>query len=306
MCGAGNTVKTHATDWEQVGPQAWERTDEWGNHWRRLDAHSKGEVVRGVLEKLDDMDSYEFPDFSNVDDYEPMAATRREHPELYLLGGMPGFAFNIARKLRRLDQYMLDLLTEPDRISALHDRIDDLVADMIRNYAAQGADAVMFCEDWGTQQQLFIDPELWRREFYPRFERLCGIAHQEGLAVWMHSCGAIGAIVPDLMRAGIDAFQFDQPELHGLDTLAAYQEQAPVTFWSPVDTQRILPTGDIELVREHARLMLDKLWKGRGGFVAGIYGDNNALGIGPEVQQAACETFDAYGRAECYANQQSV
>jgi len=301
FAGAGNTVRTRATKWREVGGGRWERTDEWGNLWARVDATSKGEVTKGVLEDIKDMDTYEFPDYAKACDYEKTRKAREEHPDKWLIGGLPGFAFNIARKFRRLDQYLVDLLIEPERCHDLHDRIDAVLEDMIRNYAAAGVDSVMFPEDWGTQDSLMINPELWREEFGPRFEKLCGIAHEAGARVFMHSCGQTEQIVPDLMRAGVDLLQFDQPELHGIDRLASHQEEGKITFWCPVDIQTTLQSGDKELIRSRARQMLDKLWKGRGGFVAGYYGDNESIGLDPKWQDAACEEFAACGGTDRYA-----
>lgn len=42
--------------------------------------------------------------------------------------------------------------------------------------------------------------------------------------------------------------------------------------------------------------MLDKLWKGRGGFVAGYYADNAAIGLDPTWQNYACQEFFEYGK----------
>ena len=296
---AGHRVQTRATSWQQLDARRWERTDEWGNTWARVDPTSKGEVTHGVLDDLDAADAYEFPDFSNPADYAPVAEVRAAHPDKWLIGGVPGFAFNIARKLRRLDSYLSDLLLEPQRVRALHDRIDALVADMIRNYAAAGVDSIMFGEDWGTQAQLIIRPDLWRQEFRPRFERLCALAHQSGIRVFMHSCGQITDIVPDLIDAGIDLLQFDQPELHGIDVLARHQQDRTVTFWCPVDIQTTLQTQDEDTIRRTARHMLDELWRGRGGFVAGFYGDNDSIGLAPRWQEFASDEFVRYGvRAE--------
>jgi uroporphyrinogen decarboxylase len=293
--GAGCTAKTHATPWVRTGGERWESTDEWGNTWARIDPTSKGEVVRGVLENIDDLDDYVFPDFSNPDDYAGVAKVRAEQPDHWLIGGMHGFAFNIARKMRKLDQYLMDLCADPERMHALHDRIDAMLADMIRNFAASGADAVMFPEDWGTQAQTLVGPDLWRAEFFPRFKHLCGMAHELGLRVFMHSCGQITAIVPGLIEAGIDLLQFDQPDLHGIDTLAAHQERGKITFWCPVDIQKTLQTRDEEVIRAKAREMLDKLWRGRGGFVAGYYGDNEVIGLDPKYQGYACDEFVVSG-----------
>lgn len=291
----GHTVKTHQTDWIRVGASRWEHIDEWGNRWARIDPTSKGEVIEGVIMDIADAEAYVFPDFSNPADYAKAAKTVAQHPEKWCIGGLPGFTFNIARKLFKLEHYLCDLLLEPEAIHRLHDRIDEQLLHMIRNYAAAGVDSVMFPEDWGTQTQTLISPAVWQKEFYPRFVRLCQAAHDAGIRVFMHSCGAIGAIIPGLIEAGIDLLQFDQPTLHGIDNLAANQEQHKITFWCPVDIQKTLQTRDEQVIRAEARALLDKLWRGRGGFVAGYYSDNASIGLDPVWQDHACTEFLRYG-----------
>jgi uroporphyrinogen decarboxylase len=297
---AGCGTRTRATDWKQIGNGRWERLDEWGNLWARLDPTSKGEVVRGVLDDLAAIDSYEFPDYSRAADYTPVSDRRAAAPDKWLIGGVPGFAFNIARKMRKLDHYLMDLVLEADRMHALHDRIDEMLEHMIRNYAAAGVDSVMFCEDWGTQNQTLISPAMWREEFFPRFVNLCGIAHSLGIKVFMHSCGKIEAIVPHLIEAGVDVLQFDQPDLHGIDVLAVHQKRGRITFWCPVDIQKTLQQRNEEIIRAKAREMLDKLWQGQGGFIAGYYGDNASIGLDPKWQDYACDEFTRMGMARNY------
>lgn len=296
MIHASCAVQGYATEWKEVGGGRWERIDEWGNLWARIDATSKGEVVRGILENWNDLDTYRFPNFSQEEDYAIVSEQRGNHLDKWLIGNIPGFAFNIARKMRKLDQYLMDLLLEKDRIHALNDRIDIMIEDMIRNYAAAGVDAVMFWEDWGTQQQTLISPRIWKEEFFPRFVKLCEIAHELGIKVFMHSCGKIEAIVPGLIEAGIDVLQFDQPDLHGIDPLAGYQEQSKITFWCPIDIQQTLQSRDEQIIRAKARAMLDKLWQGRGGFIAGYYEDNASIGLEPKYQKYACDEFITYSR----------
>ena len=81
-----------------------------------------------------------------------------------------------------------------------------------------------------------IRPAVWREMFKPGFVDLCQTAHAHGVHVFMHSCGKITDIIPDLIEAGIDLLQFDQPRLHGIDTLARFRGQ--ITFWCPVDIKR--------------------------------------------------------------------
>lgn len=301
FCEATCTVEGHATDWKEAGGGRWERIDEWGNKWVRVDATSKGEVAKGVLDDIRAAASYEFPDYSRREDYECVGKCGRENPDKWLIGRMPGFAFNIARKMRRLDEYLADLMLARERVHELHNRIDHLLEDMIRNYAAAGADSVMFPEDWGTQDRTIISPELWKEEFFPRFKKLCNLAHEVGIRVFMHSCGKIEALVPGLIRAGVDLLQFDQPDLHGIDALAAHQQEGKITFWCPVDIQKTLQMRDEAVIRAKAREMLDKLWKGRGGFIGGYYVDNASIGLDPKWQGYACDEFATHGVRTRYA-----
>ncbi len=297
----GYTTKTCETDWARIKDNYWERTDEWGNKWARLDDTSKGEVIKGVFDDIEDIESYEFPDFSNYNDYAGVEECRRKAPEKWLIGHMPGFAFNIARKLFKLENYLVYLLLESERIHKLHDRIDAMLEHMIVNYAKAGVDSVFFPEDWGTQTQTLISPKLWNEEFFPRYVKLCSIAHENGIKVFMHSCGKIAAIIPGLMEAGIDLLEFNQPALHGIDVLASFQDKSRhITFWCPVDIQKTLQAKNEGMIRTEAREMIDKLWKGRGGFVAGYYSDNVAIGLDPVWQEYAVDEFGKRGRRGLY------
>jgi hypothetical protein len=116
----------------------------------------------------------------------------------------------------------------------------------------------------------------------------------------MHSCGQIGEIIPCLIEAGIDVFQFDQPDLHGLDKLAAFQKENKITYWCPVDIQKVLQTKDEARIKKKAGEMLDKLWQARGGFIAGYYNDNASIGLEEKWQQIACREFLQRGQAQNY------
>lgn len=255
-----------------------------------------GDTDRIQIAGTSQIAGYELPDYSRFEDYSTVVEARAKNKDKWLIGELPGFTFSIANKIFKPENYLAALILEKEQIKILHDKIDCALENMIRNYSKAGADCVMFYEDWGTQNQLLISPNLWYEEFFPRFVKLCGIAHQCGIRVFMHSCGKIAAVVPALIKAGIDVLQFDQPDLHGIDQLAEYQKQSKITFWCPVDIQNTLQMRDEKIIRAKAGEMLDKLWKGRGGFIAGYYTDNAAIGLEPKWQDIACQEFIAHGK----------
>jgi hypothetical protein len=150
--------------------EKWQRTDEWGNLWERLDPTSKGEVVKGVLSDVSEIEGYNLPEYSKVEDYTNVQQARRQYSDKWLVGNVPGFTFNIARKMFRLDNYLMALVLEKDKVRLLHDKIDEQIQNMIKKYAGAGVDSIFFTEDWGTQTQLFINPQLWHEEFFQDFK----------------------------------------------------------------------------------------------------------------------------------------
>ena len=89
--------------------------------------------------------------------------------------------------------------------------------------------------------------------------------------------------------------QPDQPRLMGLERLA-HEFGGRVTFWSPVDIQKTLQKKDAAAIEADARFMVERLgMAGRGGFIAGYYGSNEAIGLTPEWQDIACKAFVKFG-----------
>jgi hypothetical protein len=292
---ASYRLQGYADQWQDVGSGRQEYVDEWGNTWARIDDYSKGEVARGAIEDLDDVYTVSLPDLANPANFSQAREVFGDSDnDRFRIGGLPGFPFNVARKMRRLDQFFMDLLLERERIVFLLRRIEDLLAEVIVQYAEAGADAIMFPEDWGTQKGLMINPKTWREVFKAGFRRLCGVAHEHGIKVFMHSCGKTTVIISDLAEAGVDVLQFDQPQLHGLDNLAQFHGQ--MTFWCPVDIQKTLQTQDAGLIEADAKEMIEKLGGLDGGFIAGYYSGNEAIGLDPKWQDIACQAFTRYGQ----------
>ena len=130
--------------------------------------------------------------------------------------------------------------------------------------------------------------------FKPGFERLCRTAHEQGVFVLMHSCGYIREAMDDMVEAGIDCFQFDQPTIYGIERLAK-EFGGRATFWCPVDIQNTLQKKDEARIAAEARQMVEQLGAGGGGFIAGYYGGNEAIGLDPRWQDVACRAFVQYG-----------
>ena len=101
------------------------------------------------------------------------------------------------------------------------------------------------------------------------------------MAMFMHSCGQNYGLIPDLIDAGVDVFQFDQPDVYPAEVLAGEFAQR-VAFHSPVDIQKVLPTGDREFIETRAKAMCDMFRAAGGGWIAKDYPTYGDIGVEDE------------------------
>ena len=278
-------------------------TDIWGNVWHRLLHMSQGgEVHKPILEDWRDLDALELPDLDNPAYFEDARKLGASDTDLFRVGGIPGFPFAICRYMRKMEVYFTDLLAERDRIDVLHDRVATLLEGMIDQYGEAGLDGIMFCEDLGTQDRLLLGLPIWRDVFRPLHERLTSRAHGHGLKVIQHSCGYNWELVDDLCEAGIDCLQFDQPAVYDMPALAETLRRHGVGLFAPCDIQQVLPTGNREVIERETERLVNTF---RGGFIAKNYGDLHGIGVQPEWDQWAYDTFVRVGAPEAFARHEA-
>jgi hypothetical protein len=294
LSGRRSPAVPYDTPLPPQGSEAKRWRDPWGSIWATLDPKVGGEVMEAGIKDWAELDSYQPPNLGNPADYAKAAAEFAADKTHFRVGGIPGFTFNVARYIRKLENYLCDLIVERPNVDRLNAMVRKELLKTIDCWAAAGADAIMFCEDWGTQDRLMISPDLWREVFKPEFRALAGRAREHGLFVLMHSCGKMTAVIEDIIECGVHCLQFDSPHIHGIEHLAdTYGGR--ITFWCPVDIQRTLQTRDPRKIRAEAKLMIERLGAFGGGFIAGHYGSEYAIGLTPDVQENASKAFVEFG-----------
>ncbi len=251
--------------------------DEWGNLWVRMrDGSVKGEICRPAVEDWAQLDDLPVPDYTHPDCAARMNALFSQPTERFKLAHIGGWIFDNARYLRKMQVYFCDMALYPDELHRLHSIVGAVYEQKIHLAGQAGADGIMIGEDMGTQTGLLFSPKMFRAYFKALYTRLMGIAHEYGMKVLMHSCGQNWEIVPDLLDAGVDVFQFDQPALYDMPRLAALLRERKAALWSPVDIQQILPTGDRARIEAGARELVDVF---EGGLICKNYGDLPGIGV---------------------------
>jgi len=257
-----------------------------GNIYGRLGGKTKGECVKGALQDGWELfDDYELP---IIDEEFDKVLENRNYKECdkYMLTSLPFAVFSPLRDARLIDNALMDIILEPENICKFLDKITDFSLEVIRRVAKNGADGVIIYDDLGMQHALFFSPDMFRDIFKPYYKKLADEIHKNGMDFFLHSCGKVTDLIPDFIEVGVDVFQFDQPELHDSEFLAKeYGKKA--AFYSPIDAQAIMPTGDRKIIEDGARKMVEAFKAVGGGLIVMDYGNWQDLNVEPEWQQWA-------------------
>ena len=251
------------------------RRDLQGNVYGRFDGKTKGECIRGVIQ---DWEEYEFyiPEFDPTYRDDLLAQNLCAHEKYILAGGSS--LFSTLRDARLMPNALADTITDPEAVKEFVDGLADHEVAVIKSIAGCGVDGWFFGDDWGTQDRTFISPASFRALFKPAYKKVADAAHEAGMSVFLHSCGYIYDFMEDFMDAGIDVFQFDQPDAYPSEVLAKEFAHRAV-FHSPVDIQKVLPTGNRELIESRALEMCRLFREAGGGWLAKDYPTYHDIGV---------------------------
>jgi len=263
--------------------------DEWGAVWENIGVCKLGEVKDFPLKDWRDFDTMTVPDIRDPKRWGDLEGARERAGDRFLL--CSGISiYERVHFIRGLENTWMDVHTAPDYLDKLLDLLVEMNLVAVERYAEAGCDGYIFCDDWGLQHSLMIDPDTWRRFWKPRYGRIYQAAHDAGLLTFLHSCGYITDILDDLIEAGLDVIQMDQQENMGLETLGE-RFGGRITFWCPVDIQNTMVHGTLEDIRAYCRRMVSCLGRPEGGFIPKWYGDPVGAGHRQEAIDAMCEEF---------------
>jgi uroporphyrinogen decarboxylase len=152
-------------------------------------------------------------------------------------------------------------------------------------------------DDLGGQQGLLVNPAWYRKHLKPLHRQLFDQVKEGSAAkIFFHSCGAVRAVIPDLIEVGVDALNPIQVSARGMEDTAALKRDfgRDLTFWGgAVDAQSTLAYGTPEQVAEEARRHIDDLAPGGGYVFASIH--NIQCGVPPANIVAMFDTCYEYG-----------
>ena len=286
----------HYVKWNQIGAGDKKQPtsiDEWNCGWQRSEVTNMGQIKIHPLANPKAVESFRWPDPDDPAFYQGMEGRFAGSQGKYVTTGIFMLLFERMHALLGFERTLTGLVLEREWIESLADRIVAFDLGIIRNISTRFPGQIHgfnFTDDWGTQQALFIKPDLWEDFFRPRYQRIFDAIHAAGWHVWMHSCGKINAILNSLIEIGADIIEPQQPHLLGIEATGR-QFRGKICFASLCDIQSTLPFKNEAEIRAEAALLLEHWATPEGGFILIDYGDGNAIGVSLEVKRAMLEAF---------------
>lgn len=262
------------------------RLTAFGDVYGRFDSKTKGECVKGALQDgWGNLDNLELPAIDEAFDKE-LKSMDYGKSDKFVLAYLPLAVFSPLRDIRHMENALADMLLEPENVKKFLRKTLEINKLAVKKAAENGVDGLIIYDDLGMQHALFFSPECFRNILKPFYKELAEAIHREGMFFFVHSCGKVYDIIDDFIEAGVDVFQFDQPELSGSRVLAE-KLAGRAALYSPVDIQKIMPSNNIDIIEEGALHMVDCFKKAGGGLIVMDYGNWQDLDVLPESQQAA-------------------
>ena len=222
------------------------------------------------------IDAFAWPDAADPARYVGMAdAARRiveDEGRAVLAGSICGGLSEGLFKMRGFEDGYMDLAAEPERARLVMEKILEIkLAYWERALAELGdnVDVIGEADDLGGQDRTLFSPATYRALVKPlQAELFAFIRARTSAKVFLHSCGAIRELIPDLIEIGVEILNPVQVSAAGMDGASLKREFGrDIVFWGGgVDTQRVLGGGSPDEVRAEVRRRIADLRDG-GGFV---------------------------------------
>lgn len=270
------------------------RTSEWGFKWEDFEFEfAFGQTKSPAIQNWNDLEAYIPPDHLDLSRFDVAKEMMEKYPDRYYIADLSLSGFTIMTFVRGFENLLEDLYLEPEKVEQLADIVFGFEEELIRLAAGHGFDAVQFADDWGSQQSLLISPEMFRKIFKPRYQKQYALAHKLGLDVYLHSCGYILDIIPDLIEIGLDILNPGQPSLNGIEKLGM-QFGGKICFACPVNYQTTGVSGTPAEINQEVQAYVQHLSRPEGGFIGLVTERTYQLGASQENQKAIIAAFEAY------------
>jgi uroporphyrinogen decarboxylase len=184
---------------------------------------------------------------------------------------MPSGFVHASQYLRGFEDWFADIAGDRKLIEFLFDAVLDVnlsICRVILQEVGNEVDVLLASDDLGFQDELMISPRAYRELIKPRHRKYFQLMHEMSPAkVLFHTCGSVADIIEDLIEIGVDAIHPVQVSAAGMEPRKLKDKYGDrLAFWGGVDTQHVLPRGNIDEVKAEVERRIEELGD-NGGYI---------------------------------------
>jgi uroporphyrinogen decarboxylase len=202
--------------------------------------------------------------------------------------------FEMSGNLRGYDNFLMDLAGDPKYAEALLDKnLENAIGfwDVHLREVGEYVQVVCQGDDLGMQLSPWISPTMYRQYIKPRHKKLFDFIRSKTKAkIFLHSCGSVHDLIPDLIEAGVEILSPVQVSASKMDLQRLKKDFGKdICFWGGgVDTQQVLPNATLQELKDHVSRTFDIMAPGGGWVFVPVH--NIQSDIAPERIEAVYQT----------------
>ena len=220
---------------------------------------------------IDVLQNYPWPD---MDDPYRVAHVRAQALKLhnenqYAIMATPWlmFPFERAFEMQGMEKFLMNLAIEPDFAQELLKKNNELCMKLMGHFLDECGDMIDMIkigDDLGTQENLMISPRMYRRMLKPLHAEMIALIKEKTKAkIFFHTDGDVFDLIEDFIEIGVDVLnpiQTSAGKMSNLEELKKRYEKR-IVFCGAIDTQKVLPTGTPDEVKQEVKRVINILGK---------------------------------------------
>ena len=251
--------------------------NEWGIKYVKVGEYF--ETRAGPLENadIDGIKSFGWPkarDIFDVSGLKEYARKMYTETRYALVARMPCWGLiDLAFQMRGMERFMMEMLTEPNTARLIIEKILESQLDfysLLLDSVGEYVQMVETCDDLGSQNGLLFSIKTFQNIVKPARTQLNQLirAKAPNAKIFMHCCGAIFNLIPEIIDTGVDILNPLQPNAKGMDPeLIKRTYGSTLSFHGCIDTQVAL-RGTVEDTVNEVQKKIGILYNDGGYIVA--------------------------------------
>ncbi|MBN1290250.1 MAG: hypothetical protein JXB48_00295 [Candidatus Latescibacteria bacterium] len=275
--------------------------NEYGMRMKQGDIYVEvAEYPLAEVHTASDVHAFSFPDPHAAGRYDDARAlVEKYRGDYFIIGDIEVTIFSLAHQLVGFEKLLLDMALGAEYLEPLFSACADFQIEVGRHLVELGVDAFWVGDDFGSQTDLLMSPQMFRDLLKPHYTRMnveLKRVNPDVIPI-LHCDGAVSKLLDDIYETGFEVFNPVQPGVpgHGPKELKDRFGDKFV-FWGAIDQQDLLPNGTDEDLEADIKEKIDIIGKNRGYMISPAH--IIQADVSPERVEKFIELCKKYGRYE--------